>query len=157
GGPAGRSASGGPRPPSRRPLGGHPRQASDRERPRTAGGGTGFCPKGRRRAGRSGSLGNRHRASPKRPTHGSNRQDQRRGSGPVQVTTIHGEHIVLRPIQEADYPLLAKWGQDPELGRLLEGDYPRSLDDCPAWQRKVISSRHRQLWGLQLAAGGVIG
>jgi len=73
------------------------------------------------------------------------------------VTTIHGEHIVLRPIQEADYPLLAKWGQDPELGRLLEGDYPRSLDDCPAWHRKIISSRHRQLWGIQLAAGGLIG
>jgi len=73
------------------------------------------------------------------------------------VTTINGENITLRPIQEEDYPLLVKWGRDPELERLLEGDYPRSLPDVPAWHQKVLSDRHRQLWGIELVQVGLIG
>ena len=64
---------------------------------------------------------------------------------------------MLRPLQAADYPLLVQWGLDPELGRLLEGDYPQSLAECPAWHQKIISDRHRQLFGIQLATGRLIG
>lgn len=73
------------------------------------------------------------------------------------MTTIHGEHIVLRPIEEGDYPLIVQWGRDPELERLLEGDYPQSLAECPAWHQNIISSRHRQLLGIQLSEGPLIG
>ena len=73
------------------------------------------------------------------------------------MTTIEGERIRLRPIEAADYPLLVQWGRDPELNRLLEGDYPKSLDECPAWHQKVLSNRHRQLFGIQLITGRLIG
>ncbi|OUM97954.1 MAG: hypothetical protein BAA04_13795 [Firmicutes bacterium ZCTH02-B6] len=73
------------------------------------------------------------------------------------MTVIHGENIVLRPIREEDYPLLVKWGRDPELARLLEGDYPQSLVECLAWHQRVASDRHRQLWGIELDGVGLIG
>ncbi|MBO8140995.1 MAG: GNAT family N-acetyltransferase [Firmicutes bacterium] len=71
--------------------------------------------------------------------------------------TIAGENVALRPIIPDDYPLLVKWTLDPDVGRFLDGDYPRSLADCPAWHQKIRSDRHRQVFGIELLNGLLIG
>lgn len=70
---------------------------------------------------------------------------------------IHGEKVALRPIVPEDYPLLVKWSRDEELNKLMDGDYPATVDECALWHKQIKSNRHRQMFGIQRLGGGLIG
>ena len=54
---------------------------------------------------------------------------------------IPGERVLLRPIQPDDYPTLVEWGNNPELAVYLEGDYPRTVEECHAWYQDGKANR----------------
>lgn len=70
---------------------------------------------------------------------------------------IRGERVFLRPIQESDFPKLVSWGNDPEVARLLEGDYPRTMGECPEWHRLSQGNRHNQRFAICTSEGVLIG
>lgn len=57
---------------------------------------------------------------------------------------IRGEKVLLRPIQPSDFPQLVAWSNDLEIARYLEGEYPKRLDEYPAWLARARSDRHSQ-------------
>lgn len=73
------------------------------------------------------------------------------------MAIIVGDNVALRHFTEQDIPALLRWGTDPELNRLLEGDYPSSKDAYVDWLRQLKSDRHRQAFAIQLADGRFIG
>jgi len=70
---------------------------------------------------------------------------------------IRGERVFLRPIQASDYPKIVAWSNDPEVAGLLEGDYPRTLEECPAWHRLSEGNRHQQRFAICTHEGVLIG
>lgn len=52
---------------------------------------------------------------------------------------------------------MLKWGRDPDLKRLLEGDYPDTTESYAEWLRELKSDRHRQAFAIELADGSFIG
>lgn len=64
---------------------------------------------------------------------------------------IHGERVFLRPIQPTDFPHLVAWTNDPEISRLMDGDYPATLEACADWHRAELSNRHSQRFALCMA------
>jgi len=67
---------------------------------------------------------------------------------------IRGGKVFLRPIQPDDFPLLVGWTNDPEISRLMEGDYPATLEECETWYRAGLRSRHSQRFALCAAKDG---
>lgn len=61
---------------------------------------------------------------------------------------IPGERVLLRPIQPDDYPTLVEWGNNPKLAVYLEGDYPRTVQECHAWYQDGKANRHRQCFAI---------
>lgn len=70
---------------------------------------------------------------------------------------IRGERVFLRPIQPGDFPKIVAWSNDPEVARLLEGDYPRTLEECPTWLRLSQGNRHNQRFAICTGEGILIG
>lgn len=66
---------------------------------------------------------------------------------------IPGEKVLLRPIQPEDFPILVEWGNDPELITYVEGNYPRSLAECPDWYLDGKANRHCQRFAIVNATG----
>jgi len=58
--------------------------------------------------------------------------------------TLHGQRIVLRPLLEADWPLLLKWNSDPAVLYYVEGDdvNARSLAEVKAIYGSVSQSAY---------------
>lgn len=42
---------------------------------------------------------------------------------------IHGRHVSLRPVEEADYPLIHRWMNNPKVWRSMDYERPASLAD----------------------------
>lgn len=70
---------------------------------------------------------------------------------------IYGEKVLLRPIHPADFPRLVAWSADPVVTRYLKGDYPESLEECPAWLQASQSNRHNQRFAVTTRDGALIG
>lgn len=70
---------------------------------------------------------------------------------------IRGARIILRPIQANDYPKIVAWSNDLEIASLLEGDYPRTVEECPAWHRLSQGNRHQQRFAICTGEGVLIG
>ncbi len=53
--------------------------------------------------------------------------------------TLRGERVLLRPMTEADWPLLLRWNNDPEVLYFSEGDevYARTLEEIQGIYRRV--------------------
>lgn len=95
------------------------------------------------------------------PVH-SNAEPDQSGAGPRRdgfdaVADIHGAKVSLRPFREDDIPSLLRWAADPELTRLLEGEYPDTREDCLQWLQTVKSDRHRQSFAIVADDGTFIG
>lgn len=59
---------------------------------------------------------------------------------------IYGELTVLRPFCPADTAHVLAWSLDPEIHRLVEGDYPRSPMDILAWTREMQRNRQKKYY-----------
>lgn len=59
---------------------------------------------------------------------------------------IYGERTVLRPFSPEDTAHVLAWSLDPEIHRLVEGDYPRSPLDVHAWTREVQTNRQKKYY-----------
>ncbi len=71
---------------------------------------------------------------------------------------IRGEKVYLRPIHAADFPQLVAWTNDPEISRLMDGDYPTTLEECSDWHKSETGNRHSQRYALcTLSDGSLIG
>lgn len=70
---------------------------------------------------------------------------------------IRGEKVLLRPIQPSDFSKFAEWSNDEEVCRYLEGDYPKRLDEYPAWHQHVRSDRHSQHFAISTHGDVLIG
>lgn len=73
------------------------------------------------------------------------------------VAVIQGNKVTLRPFHEDDIPHLLRWAADPELNRLLEGDYPDTKEGCLQWLQALKSDRHRQSFAVDAREGAFIG
>lgn len=71
---------------------------------------------------------------------------------------IRGEKVYLRPIEDADFPQLVAWTNDPEIRRLMDGDYPTDLEACAKWHEAGQGSRHSQRYAVcETGDGALIG
>jgi len=69
---------------------------------------------------------------------------------------IRGEKVYLRPIHEGDFPKLVAWTNDPEISRLMDGDYPATLEECAGWHKAQLSDRHSQRFALCTVDGDLL-
>jgi len=70
---------------------------------------------------------------------------------------IHGERIKLRPVTPSDLEQLILWSQDPEVNRLMDGDYPGKPQDADAWYQKLKSDRQNKRWAILTSDDQLIG
>ncbi len=61
---------------------------------------------------------------------------------------IPGEKVLLRPIEPEDFPTLVAWGNDAEITAFIEGDYPRTVAECPEWYQNGKANRHSQRFAI---------
>lgn len=69
---------------------------------------------------------------------------------------IRGEKVFLRPINPSDFPKMVQWGNDPEVTKYLEGDYPETMEECSLWHQRSKSDRHSLRLGI-VASDDLIG
>jgi len=61
---------------------------------------------------------------------------------------IPGERVLLRPIRPDDYPTIVAWSNDPQVNEYIEGDYPRTLEACPARYEDGRANRYSQRYAI---------
>lgn len=59
---------------------------------------------------------------------------------------IYGQRAALRPLLDSDMPYILSWNEDPEVRRLVEGDYPGTVETAPAWAREVRRNRQKRYY-----------
>ena len=67
---------------------------------------------------------------------------------------IPGEKVLLRPIRPEDYPTLVAWSADPEVVAFIEGDYPRTVEACPAWYEDGRVNRYSRRFAIVTRGDG---
>jgi RimJ/RimL family protein N-acetyltransferase len=72
---------------------------------------------------------------------------------------IHGKHVLLRAIEEADLPKLQAWANEPEIQTMLGGwHFPTSARDQQAWLASLSCQSTHQRFAIEVGgAGGLIG
>ncbi|HEX6970892.1 MAG TPA: GNAT family protein [Limnochordia bacterium] len=73
------------------------------------------------------------------------------------MVIAEGEKVKLRPIEPADFPKIVAWTNDPEVSQFIEGEYPQTLAECPAWLAASRRDRHNQRFTITDRTGRVIG
>src|SRR5690606_1520808 len=97
---------------------------------------------GRLRRAENPSL--RFKASPRRTKRRASKLSDRTTEEGVAAMMIRGERVYLRPIHAADFPHLVAWTNDSEISRLMDSDYPATLEECAEWHRAELGNRHSQ-------------
>lgn len=71
---------------------------------------------------------------------------------------IRGKIVTLRAIEQADLPLVHKWGNDPDLWRMLGGwHFPTSLHQTQQWFERLASDPMNQRFGIDVPGSGLVG
>lgn len=68
-----------------------------------------------------------------------------------------GTKIFLRPLKEGDFPALVRWNNDPELQKLMDADYPLTLEECRDWFSALRRNPQHRLWAILDSGGELIG
>jgi RimJ/RimL family protein N-acetyltransferase len=55
---------------------------------------------------------------------------------------IRGERVVLRPVEESDYPLIHAWQNDPEIWWYMDYEQPFSLEDIAESEERARQEGH---------------
>jgi diamine N-acetyltransferase len=55
---------------------------------------------------------------------------------------IHGVQVLLRPVEERDYPLIHTWQNDPEVWWLMDYEGPFSLEDIAESEQRAREEGH---------------
>ena len=76
----------------------------------------------------------------------------------ISESILENETVLLRPVEERDLPLFAKWLADPDVRRWLAavGD-PPTLDDEYAWWEERRADPDNVLWSIDDADGNLVG
>ncbi|HET7560092.1 MAG TPA: GNAT family protein [Limnochordia bacterium] len=64
------------------------------------------------------------------------------------MPVLIGSRVLLRELLVADFPRMVEWSCDAEINRLIDGNYPESLEECPEWFRRITSNRHALRLGI---------
>jgi len=71
---------------------------------------------------------------------------------------IHGKHVLLRAIEEADLPQLQAWSNDDAIQSMLGGwHFPTSERDQQAWLSGLSCQSQHQRFSIEVAGQGLIG
>jgi RimJ/RimL family protein N-acetyltransferase len=70
---------------------------------------------------------------------------------------LHGELVVLRPLERGDFDSIVRWSHDSEVNSLVDGGVPESLEECEEWYRKAKSDRYHQIMAIVTREGQLIG
>ena len=55
---------------------------------------------------------------------------------------IHGVRVLLRPVEERDYPLINAWQNDPEVWWLMDYERPFSMEDIVESEQRAREEGH---------------
>ena len=70
---------------------------------------------------------------------------------------ITGDELLLRPLAEADLPLIVKWSGDEEINLLTDNAYPKTLDAAVEWFAEISANRQARAMLICLRDGTPIG
>lgn len=70
---------------------------------------------------------------------------------------IRGKRMVLRPVEEADLPLLARWRNDPENRRFFFSPFLVSSSGQEKWYEALLADRSRVVFMMEALDGTTVG
>lgn len=71
---------------------------------------------------------------------------------------IKGKRVVLRAVERGDLELLQKWGNDPDIGKMLGGwHFPGSMDFQEMWFERLKNDINNQKLAIETPDLGLIG
>lgn len=73
------------------------------------------------------------------------------------TAVIRGKRVVLRRVEPADYPLVLKWQNDPEVFRWMDYERPFTAEDIRESEEKAVRQGHPFIIELEGRAIGRIG
>ena len=71
---------------------------------------------------------------------------------------IHGQHVLIRPIERADLPFVQRLNADPVVrGRVVGWGWPQSLAEQTSWFEGQQSGGPTHRWVVERREGGLVG